>query len=133
MKHKTQKKRLSSSSGLTLIEVTLVISTLLSLISFSVLGVSAYKQGSDRALCIVHVTQVQKAIRAFGNLQQVDPGDTFTGLTDAVIGPGRFIEETPVCPSGGTYTFLEDEMPAIGVAYMKCSIADHQPATSYRW
>lgn len=133
MKHKTQKKSFSSVAALTLIEVTMVVSTLLGLISVSFFGVNAYKNGSDRAMCIVHVTQVQRAVRSFGNLQQVFPGETYSGLQDEIIGAGRFLEATPVCPSGGTYSFLGDQMPAYGVAYMSCSITEHEPTTNYRW
>lgn len=133
MKHRIQKKRQAATAGLTMIEVTMVVSALLGLISVSFFGVNAYKNGSDRAMCIVHVTQVQKAVRSFANFHLIDPGGSHSGLKDAVIGPGRFIEEIPVCPSGGTYSFLEDRMPEFGETYMSCSIEEHRPTTTYRW
>jgi hypothetical protein len=48
-------------AGLTLIEVTLVIAVLLGLISVLFIGVSAYKEGSNRSKCILNISNVQKA------------------------------------------------------------------------
>lgn len=123
----------SACAGLTLIEVTLVVSVLLGLISFSFVGANAYKEGADRATCILHIVEVQKGLRSFCNFHERKPGDTVSGLKGAIIGPNRFVDVMPVCPSGGEYLFTEDEVPAMGTTFMRCSIVEHEPATTNGW
>ncbi len=121
-----------SLAGLTLIEMTLVVSVLLGLISFSFIGANAYKRGTDRATCILHVVEVQKGIRSYCNFHEVPIGADASNLQSAIIGPNKFVDEMPVCPSGGTYTFT-NEVPATGTTYMSCSLEGHAPATSFGW
>ncbi|MEI6177786.1 MAG: hypothetical protein WCS43_12915 [Verrucomicrobiota bacterium] len=55
---------------------------------------------------------------------------------DKIIGPGsKFIEKAPICPSGGTYTFVKNH-PEIGVLACTCSKAEteeHEPADLTAW
>ena len=67
---------------MTLIEVTLVISVLLTLTSILFVGIVAYKKGTDRAHCIQNIARVQKAVRSYGNLSGLGPGDSITDLKD---------------------------------------------------
>ncbi len=122
-----------SRAGLTLIEVTLVIALLLSLISILFVGVSAYLEGSNRAHCVQNIAAVQKAVRSYANLAGYNPGDSVTGLETRLIGPGTFLPAAPTCKSGGTYTFGGDTIPATGVAYLDCSITTHAPSTVAGW
>ena len=50
-------------SGMTLLELTVVILVLLSLISILFIGARAWKKGSDRAGCIMNIRNVQQAVR----------------------------------------------------------------------
>ncbi len=68
-------KNTKNSAGMTLIEVTLVIAVLLGLISVLFIGVKAYKRGSDRAKCILNVSTLQKAVRSYQNLYELEEGD----------------------------------------------------------
>lgn len=122
-----------SSRGFTLIEVTVVVAVLLSMITVLFLGVAAYKRGSDRALCIQNIGTVQKAIRSYSNLYAYGTGQTVTNLKDEIIGPGKFLEADPVCRSGGTYTYGGDTIPMPSVAYLSCSIGDHVPSSVSGW
>lgn len=124
---------IASTRGLTLIEVTVVVAVLLSMISVLFLGVAAYKKGSDRALCIQNIASVQKAVRSYSNLYSYGTGETVANLKDEIIGPGKFFETDPVCRSGGTYTYGGDVIPAPSVAYLSCSISDHLPASISGW
>ncbi len=117
----------------TLIEVTLVVSVLLGMILVLFLGVSAYKKGSDRALCIQNIASVQKAMRSYSNLFALGPGNSVANLKDEIIGPDKFIEAEPVCRSGGTYTYGGDTIPLASVAYLSCSLPDHVPSTVSGW
>ena len=55
-------------SGMTLIELTVVILVLLSLISILFVGARAWKKGSDRAGCIMNIRNVQQGVRSFQNI-----------------------------------------------------------------
>lgn len=118
---------IKKQAGLTLIEVTLVIAVLLGLISVLFIGVSAYREGSNRAKCILNITNVQKAARSYQNLYELKAGQ---GLdNDKIIGTGLMIEKEPVCPSGGGYTIVET-VTEIGVPFATCSLGttkEHRP------
>lgn len=125
---------------MTLLEITVVILVLLSLITILFFGAQAWKRGSDRAICIINIQDVQKGVRSFSNLYGFDPGATAPGLQSEVIGFGRFVGTTPTCPAGGTYSFGEtfgnDTIPPIGTLYMKCSLATtdlHEPPDHSDW
>ncbi|MEC8826617.1 MAG: type II secretion system protein [Verrucomicrobiota bacterium] len=123
----------NKQAGLTLIEITLVIAVLLGLISVLFIGVSAYREGSNRAKCILNMSNVQKAVRAYQNLYEKNEGDSLA-LTD-LVGTGKLIETTPVCPSGGTYS-AAGNVPSVGTVYLTCSLAtsnDHVPNTVSGW
>jgi len=118
-------------SGLTLIEVTLVIAVLLGLISVLFIGVNAYKKGSDRAKCIVNMSTVQKAVRSHQNLYEKNFGDPLT-LAD-IAGPGLYIETYPTCPAGGTYSSAGEQIPISGIRYLYCTVAGHEPSNTDGW
>lgn len=122
-----------STRGMTLVEVTLVVAVLLGMILVLFVGVSAYKQGANRAICIQNIASVQKALRSYSNLYTLAPGDTVSNLKDAIIGPDKFIEAEPNCRSGGTYTYGGDVIPVAGTAYLGCSISDHVPSSVSGW
>ena len=118
-------------AGMTLIEITLVIAVLLGLISVLFIGVAAYKQGSDRAKCILNIATVQKAVRSYCNLYELSDNNPVTGTADPLVvgdiaGTGKMIETVPSCPSAGTYTF-GTVVPSASIAYLTCSIGDHRP------
>lgn len=121
---------------MTLLELTVVILVLLSLVTILFIGAQAWKKGSDRTLCIASLANVQKGVRGYCNLYAFQPGQTVSGLKDKVIGLGRFVESEPSCPRDGTYTFGGDQVPSVGVLYMTCSLAtsdQHEPANSLDW
>ena len=126
-------------AGLTLIEITLVIAVLLGLISVLFIGVSAYKEGSNRSKCILNISNVQKAVRSYQNLYEKAVGNALPLATIAVS--GKLLETTPGCPSNGTYSFNGGTTPAIppvGTAYMTCSLAAeadglHAPTSTAGW
>ncbi len=126
--------------GMTLIELTVVISLIILLISILFFGARAWKRGSDRALCIIHIQAVQKGVRAYSNLYGFSPGQNAPGLQSQVIGLGRFVETLPGCPASGNYAFGQtygiDTIPPIGTLYMECSLASsdkHEPDSFSDW
>ena len=127
-------------SGMTLLEMTVVILVLLSLISILFVGANAWKKGSDRTLCIMNIRNVQNGIRSFSNLYGYNPGENVPGLQIRIVGLGKFVEQTPSCPASGTYSygtaFGTDTVPPIGEVYLQCSLsttANHVPADITAW
>lgn len=121
---------IKKQAGLTLIEVTLVIAVLLGLISVLFIGVSAYREGSNRAKCILNISSVQKAVRSYQNLYDLSAGATLA-KTD-IVKSGGMLEVEPACPMAATgtgYTW-STVVPAVGIAHITCALADtkdHKP------
>ncbi len=125
-------------AGFTLTELTLVIAVLLGLITILFVGVSAYKDGTNRTMCILNMSNVQKAVRSYQNIYQKSTGDSLP--LDVVAGPGKLIETYPVCPSGGSYASSSTTVPDVGVRYLKCSLGSgdsadrgHAPKSTSGW
>ena len=125
--------------GMTLLELTVVILVLLGLISVLFVGAQAWKRGSDRTMCVMHIHNVQKGVRSFSNLYGYGPGQSVTGLQERIVGLGKFVEKTPSCPASGTYSygadFGVDTIPPIGELYLSCSLAGsgHVPVEHADW
>jgi len=125
---------------MTLLELTVVILVLMSLITIMFIASRAWKAGADRATCIMHIHSVQKGVRGYSYMYGFEPGETAPGLLGQVIGYGKFVEATPVCNANGTYSFGadlgEDIIPPVGSIYMQCSLADsrnHKPQEHADW
>ena len=121
---------------MTLIELTVVILVLLSLISILFVGARAWKRGSDRAGCIMNIRNVQQGMRSFQNMNGHSAGDLVANARSEIIGPGKFVESVPQCPGTGTYSFLDDSLPLSGALYASCSLSGsekHVPSDYGDW
>ena len=118
-------------SGTTLIELSVVIAVLLLLVGVLFIGITAWKNGANKAACVVNLSSIQKAVRGYQNLKGLNTGATVTVATMTTAG---FWRSAPVCPAKGTYT-PKNKVPTQGVAYMTCSITGHAPsaATLANW
>jgi hypothetical protein len=122
MKLTNQTKR---TKGMTLLELTVVILVLLSLISILFIGARAWKKGSDRAGCIMNLRNAQQAVRSHANMRGLDPADTF--VESEVFGPGLYVEQAVadmVCPQEGAGAYsaaASGTVPDVGVLYLACS------------
>lgn len=134
MTHTNKAKR---TKGMTLLELTVVILVLLSLISVLFIGARAWKKGSDRAACILNIRNFQQAVRSYANMNGKNPGDTVPAFNTTIVGAGLFMETSPTCPGGGTYTGLTDTtIPAVGTVALVCDFADgpaHTPENTAAW
>ena len=63
----TNTPSMKRKSGMTLLELTVVILVLLSLISILFIGARAWKKGSDRSANIMNVRNIQQAVRGQQN------------------------------------------------------------------
>ena len=131
---KTQNTKIKP--GMTLIEITVVILVLLTLIAVLFIGANIYKKGADRAACILNIRNIHQAVRANQNLKGIDIGDTLD--TTTIYGTGLYIEVEPTCPSdGGAYTETAT-YPTIGTAAASCddygsTAEDHAPDDTDGW
>lgn len=126
--------------GVTLIEMTIVILVLMSLFGILFFGARAWKRGSDRAVCIIQIQNVQRGVRSYSNLYNLVPGDIVPDLKNQVIGSGKFLENVPICPANGAYSYGRisgsGTIPPIGILYLECSLSgkdEHEPTQCADW
>lgn len=136
--------------GLSLLELTVVIATLLALISILFFSARAWMRGSDRAGCILTIRNVQVATRSYQNLYGYNDGGrpyAEEGTQDIAehLRSKGYIEAATyeqargnaTCPSGGSYTrALPDIFPQTGQLYMTCSFSEsekHEPPSYTDW
>lgn len=128
MKITNPRSRRFSPKGMTLIEISLVIALLLGLIAVVFLGIGSYRKGSDKAKCKMQLAAVQKAVRSQANFQNLSIGAAFAST--AAFGAGMALENEPVCPSGGAYTWA-GTIPAVGTPYGNCDYTDADGVTTH--
>ena len=75
--------------GMTLIEITVVILVLLTLIAVLFIGANIYKKGANRAACILNIRNIHQAVRADQNLTKRNVGDDLAVAT--IMGTANFI------------------------------------------
>lgn len=102
-------------SGITLLELTIVIVVLLTLISVLFMGARAWKRGSDRSNNILNIRNVQQAVRGHQNIRNMNPGDPLAHGN--VLGSDSYLK-TPSPPAGlEPYTYVE-AVPPTGTLYV---------------
>ena len=129
-KMKLTKTATKLKPGMTLIEITVVILVLLTLIAVLFIGANIYKQGADRAACILNIRNIHQAVRADQNLSGATAGQSLSADPDnpgsleaKLYGAGLYFEVEPTCPSeAGEYTMANDgAYPAIGTVAVTCA------------
>jgi len=98
--------------GMTLIEITVVILVLLTLISVLFIGANIYKKGADRAACILNIRNVHQAVRANQNLNAKNTSDDLE--RGDIIGTGKYLEAEPVCPTSSQIAAAVTESGTVG-------------------
>lgn len=84
----------------------------------------------------MNIRNVQRTMRSYQGRHGFEAGSP--GLEKSkLFGPGNgiydYLETEPVCPAGGTYTWLEGEFPAPGVLMLRCSDPNHVPVSADDW
>jgi type II secretory pathway pseudopilin PulG len=90
-------------AGMTLLELTVVILVLLSLISILFVGARAWKKGSDRSANIMNVRNVQQAVRGHQNTNQKLDTDTLASAT--LFGTSGYMNAPTPPITGVSYTY----------------------------
>ena len=65
--------------GTTLIELSVVIAVLLLLVGVLFIGITAWKNGANKAACLVSISSIQKAVRGYENMNGLAAGAVCTG------------------------------------------------------
>ena len=141
---KLNTRNVTKKAGMTLLELTVVILVLLSLMTILFIGARQWKKGSDRAGCIMNLRNIQQAVRGHQNMTGHNAGDTPTNpaISKATfIGSGGYIETEPTCPGDGSaYTIAAPtSYPALGSLYAACGNAtasikaEHVPNDTTSW
>ncbi len=121
----TNTHNVNRKSGMTLLELTVVILVLLSLISILFIGARAWKKGSDKAASILTIRNSQQGVRSFANLNNKNEGDSI--LLADIFGPGKFVATDPTSinhPGGTGLSYVVSAptvIPAVGVLYLTVS------------
>ena len=121
----TNTQAMKSKSGMTLLELTVVILVLLSLISILFIGARAWKKGSDRAANILNIRNVQQAVRAHANVRGLVTADASTTpatvgsglLNGEIVGAGKYLNAVTAPAGLSAYTF-GTTVPAVGTLYV---------------
>lgn len=130
-------QRTSGRRGMTLLELTVVLAVLLSFASILFIGARAWKNGADRAGCIIQLRTIQLAVRSYQHVYGYNPGSlpyAVNGTQDIgehLVAKGYVAQEVfevmrgrKPCPGGGTYEVEQpDVFPLVGEVYVKCSLA----------
>ena len=129
---------ISQKKGMTLLELTVVILVLLTLISVLFIGAKAWKDGADRSNCILNIRNFQVATRSYANMNATADGATIA--VSALTGAGNFLASFPVCPSSGTYTPLASGDVTYetdsGTVFLSCNSTTggtHAPSNPAGW
>ena len=136
--------------GITLLELTVVLCVLMTLLGITFIASSVWRKGSERAECIMTLYNVQLAVRSYQNLSGgeagghpavaygtydvarhlLEKGYIGNDLYSAAIGEKN-------CQGGGTYERPEADMfPKVGELYVECSLAGdgkHIPEAHDSW
>ena len=121
-------RNLKRTAGMTLLELTVVILVLLSLISILFIGARAWKKGSDRAANILNIRNVQQAVRAHANVRALALGATLAD-TD-IVGSGKYLNSVTAPNTDITYTYGAT-VPAIGTLYLIAAYTDATATSDY--
>ncbi|MGC4013161.1 MAG: hypothetical protein QM755_01395 [Luteolibacter sp.] len=123
--------------GITLIELTVVLCVLLTLVGITYVASTVWRKGAGRAECIMTLYHVQLAVRSYQNLSGAQPGnhpEVAEGSYDiglhllkrGFIGNDLYdsIQGLKPCQGGGTYACDDvNTFPQVGQLYMECSLA----------
>ena len=129
---KTQNTKLTRK-GVTLIELTVVIAVILTLIGILFVGAQTYQRHANKSACIVIQNGINKAVRSATNLNGANligaaggPGAigmwTFAGGGPGDIVAQGFLPNNPVCPeSGAPFTVVNGNTASgAGTVFSPC-------------
>jgi type II secretory pathway pseudopilin PulG len=109
--------------GTTLIELSVVIAVILLLVGVLFIGVTAWRNGANKAACMVQLSSIQKAARGWENtnpdgLAAIVEGTTvLTPTTPSLVGPTGFFAVWPTDPYDGLAFGDVGHVPKMGEVF----------------
>lgn len=105
--------------GLTLIELTVVIVVLLALISVLFIGATAWRNGANRANCILNLRNIHQGVGSFVNIQNIPETAT---VSVAAVRTAEFLPATArVCPQDSVAYTITDAAFDPAVSFGTCT------------
>ncbi|MEI6818027.1 MAG: prepilin-type N-terminal cleavage/methylation domain-containing protein [Verrucomicrobiota bacterium] len=125
----TKASNMKRKPGMTLLELTVVILVLLSLISILFIGARAWKKGSDRAANILNIRNVQQAVRAHANVRGLLEGAALASTE--IVGANKYLGSVTAPNVDITYAY-DSVVPAVGTLYLQATYlngtaSDYEP------
>ena len=68
------------------------------------IGVTAWKEGANRAACVLNISSMQKAVRSYQNSNELAVGAACT-MTN-IAGTGLYFATAPTCPTANAVRTL---------------------------
>ena len=122
--------RKNVKGGMTLLELTVVILVLLSLVAILFVGARAWRIGSDRALNILNLRNVQQAVRAHANTRTLAIGGSLD--VAEIIGAGKYLGSVISPNTEINYVGkFAASVPAIGSLYLSPGYSDDAAISNY--
>lgn len=116
--------------GMTLLELTVVILVLLSLITILFIGARAWKKGSDRSANILNIRNVQQAVRSHANIRVMAIGETLA--SSEIVGPNKYLNNVTAPNAEIIYAGrFATAIPAIGKLYLDPDYSDSLAAQDF--
>lgn len=128
MKHNSPHSKKINPAGMTLLELTVIVLVLLSLITILFVGAQAWKRGADRSANILNIKNVQQAVRAHANVRGLEIGDSCP--PSEIVGSGKYLESVTEPNSSITYTYAL-HVPWIGYLYLQNAYATTDAQATY--
>jgi len=135
--------------AMTLIELTVVILVLLTLVTLIFIGATAWKKGSDRGTSVLNIRNAQTAGRSYQNMYNESSGKPLSlvdGVPAEIVGTGNFLELPPAPSGDGEQYIWADKIPRVGNAkddyeglFMNTTfdgsdgLPDHRPTDVQGW
>jgi hypothetical protein len=84
--------------------------------------------------CTINIRNVQAGMRGYMGMYNYGLGQIAPDFSrSSLIGPDKYLTIEPICPAGGTYTWIEGRFPELGELTLRCSIPDHVPEHTSNW
>jgi prepilin-type N-terminal cleavage/methylation domain-containing protein len=112
-------------SGMTLLELTVVILVLLSLISILFVGARAWKKGSDRSANLMNLRNTQQAMRGAQNMRTDVTVTTFSSTDLAAYMKFPAAVSTITYAAGTTFT-------PVGTLWLTATYGSDTPASEFQ-
>ena len=142
--------KVAGPRGMSLLELALVITVMLSLVGIVFIASKAWKRGGDRAHCVLTLRNMQVAARSYQNLYGYNYGgrpyaengtqDIARLLFDKGYIERKLFEQAKgdqPCAGGGSYVCATpDIFPPAGQLYLACSLQTsegHRPEVGPDW